>query len=671
MLRVYKNSRFKGIEEEALRRMAQSETRVTAVSERFRSFVEGIIPKMEREVEVRILNKLYHSLQSSALRSELLNAYHRRKLDVLYDVEGQNVYPKELVSSREEQEPEVDYSATNLAAINRLTVGKVFRFSLADFYRYFPYANFGQNVFVERHLMQSFDFSVFVDRPAFAIISHLRRLTAAGEKGFIGGRHFEEVFLGVENREDLEHYVYKDAEVFLGVVFDLAHDLRAAMIPLRYDPALYHFIECSFFFDTIVMCFAWEMHRYALRQELLTPAKRLAVFTRLLQRIRAHPECKHFVQQKPESFLTLFGRFRVAPRVEIDFAALASLRGQLPAPLQKHMLPGFTSLASNVLVWGRQGSGKSGLLYGVTLWAIKSDWLVIKLPSARAVTHARWRMRRDHASRLYVSEEFAQKTLMDVLQSNPRALERPVDPALYGFYSLAGVHAKEPEPVPNFYIPERQTFFYETDRLLMDEEVAAMKEEMAQMDKRLTDELPRPRSLADIVRFGIENELYATACLAELLEQAYASPDPVLVVIDDYNWLYRPTNFASFRYVDVKGLGGKVPPHHLSLARLFMKFDGHLIRNGFKLAATSNYSISRHHFTPAKISFPAEACFELKGAEQTHFRNFCAYCRDSGLDNTGHSSEDYAKMVWMENQGNFGAVMRIFEYPDFRFDESV
>lgn len=669
MLRVYKDSRFRPLADEAMKRMTRSAPRATAISERFRSYVEGVVPKLERDVEVRVLNKLYHELKSEALRAELLNAYHRRKLDIVYDIEGQNVYTKELVGTEESVEAVIDYSATDIARVNYTTVGRMFRFELTDFLRHFPYANFGQNQFVERHLALSYDFSVYMGRAAFAIISHLRRLAAARE--FIGTRRFEQVFLGVQTRTDLENYIYKDADVFLSIVFDLARDLRSVMAELRHDAALHHFIECSFFFDGIVMCLAWEMHRFELRNELLTRDQRRAMFRRLMKAVRQHPELQHFVQQKPDSFFELFGQFRVARGVSVNFTALAPLRARLPAPLGKFMPESFTAFTSNMLLWGRHGCGKSGVLYAVTMWAIESDWLVVKLPSARAVTQAPSRMRRDPDSRLYISEEFAQKLLVDIIQSNAKSIDREVQPHLYGFYSLAGVHAHEPPPVPDFYIPSRKTWFYATDRLLSEEERSEEAEHREELNTRLTDVLPRPQTLREIARFGVEQPLYATACLAELLEQAYASTEPVLIVIDDYNWLYRPSDFPSFRYVDMPGLNNRVPAYHLALARLFMRFDGHLIRNGFKLAATSDYSIPRHHFTPDKINFPTSVGQELHGADAEYFANFCAYCRDQNLDNTGETSPEFVPMVWMENQGNFAEVMKIFRYPDFRLDESV
>lgn len=36
-------------------------------------------------------------------------------------------------------------------------------------------------------------------------------------------------------------------------------------------------------------------------------------------------------------------------------------------------------------------------------------------------------------------------------------------------------------------------------------------------------------------------------------------------------------------------LRGTIPPKDFAIIRMLMKFDGHLMRNGFKLAATTHY----------------------------------------------------------------------------------
>ena len=57
-----------------------------------------------------------------------------------------------------------------------------------------------------------------------------------------------------------------------------------------------------------------------------------------------------------------------------------------------------------------------------------------------------------------------------------------------------------------------------------------------------------------------------------------------------------------------------------------MKFDGHLIDNGYKIATTSNYTIYKHRFEPSKIDFPDTTCYKLKPVSLEAVRNYNEFC---------------------------------------------
>ena len=57
-----------------------------------------------------------------------------------------------------------------------------------------------------------------------------------------------------------------------------------------------------------------------------------------------------------------------------------------------------------------------------------------------------------------------------------------------------------------------------------------------------------------------------------------------------------------------------------------MKFDGHLIKNGVKLCASSVARLHKHEFTPEKIMLPAKGYdLKLKGMELDDFRNMMEF----------------------------------------------
>lgn len=101
------------------------------------------------------------------------------------------------------------------------------------------------------------------------------------------------------------------------------------------------------------------------------------------------------------------------------------------------------------------------------------------------------------------------------------------------------------------------------------------------MQERLSDHLPEPKTLQEIAEYGIKHPEQATCALAEIMHQLYNQDDAnVMVAIDGYSDWFRPSEYTSFRYANS---GYNIPPYDLALVRLFMKFDGHMIRNGFKI----------------------------------------------------------------------------------------
>jgi len=53
-----------------------------------------------------------------------------------------------------------------------------------------------------------------------------------------------------------------------------------------------------------------------------------------------------------------------------------------------------------------------------------------------------------------------------------------------------------------------------------------------------------------------------------------------------------------------------------------MNFDGHLIKNGFKIAASSNIGIMKHNFDLYKINFPDFVGVKLDGVGTEGVQNY-------------------------------------------------
>lgn len=127
--------------------------------------------------------------------------------------------------------------------------------------------------------------------------------------------------------------------------------------------------------------------------------------------------------------------------------------------------------------------------------------------------------------------------------------------------------------------------------------------------------------------------------------------------------MYRPSGVPGYEYVSWKKLKGKIPPYHMALMRMFMKLDGHKIKNGYKIVASSHQSLYKHVFTPDKINFPAYGfCHQMTGMELDTLRQFCQYYQAQRWP-FRDKSETSVQVLFLENQGNWGQIFRIMLMP--------
>lgn len=111
--------------------------------------------------------------------------------------------------------------------------------------------------------------------------------------------------------------------------------------------------------------------------------------------------------------------------------------------------------------------------------------------------------------------------------------------SLYGNYDIAGIKDGEPEPCPRVWDNLRKCWSDDWKTKLYDSEVKMYQAHYERMDYRLSDKLPEPKKLIDIVEAGIENPEIATCAFAEVLEQLYNTDKyQTLVTVDGYNTWY-------------------------------------------------------------------------------------------------------------------------------------
>jgi hypothetical protein len=125
-----------------------------------------------------------------------------------------------------------------------------------------------------------------------------------------------------------------------------------------------------------------------------------------------------------------------------------------------------------------------------------------------------------------------------------------------------------------------------------------------------------------------------------------------MVLVDEYNTLFKRSSYKSFKYINFKEADGTIPPWDIALARLFMRYDGHLIKNGVKVMASTEHKAKRKQFDPTKINLSERCAFEMKPLEVDDFRNLMYYYTQTGWFNSPISSLEVLN-VYMMSQGNF------------------
>jgi hypothetical protein len=174
----------------------------------------------------------------------------------------------------------------------------------------------------------------------------------------------------------------------------------------------------------------------------------------------------------------------------------------------------------------------------------------------------------------------------------------------YGQYSMTGIRDSDGEACPRTWDPLRQCWSDDWKAFIYETEFKALDVRYKEMQYRISDKCRDPKKIMDIVEAGKKDPMLATNAIAEILEQLYHQDKfQVLCTLDGYNTWLQPSEYDSFRYANDPKLKSKIPPKDLSLVRLLMKFDGHMMRNGAKFATTTHYRNFNHIMTPKMVDW--------------------------------------------------------------------
>jgi len=232
---------------------------------------------------------------------------------------------------------------------------------------------------------------------------------------------------------------------------------------------------------------------------------------------------------------------------------------------------------------------------------------------------------------------------------------------------MTGVHDDDPEPCPRVYDPVRRTWSDAWKDHLTEMELKEIASDTPRMMSRVSEHVKEPKNLLEIAEYGIENPDYATCAIAEIMDQLYNQDDSnLLVAIDGYSDWFRNTEYTSFRYANS---GFFIPPHDLALPRIFIKFDGHMIKNGFKICTSTQEAYHGSIFTPNLIDSPKGFDAEVQGLHLNEFRNAVRYFYMIGRA-LQEVSETRIESIHMESQGNWKGLFEHF-YCSIEYNQRI
>jgi small subunit ribosomal protein S29 len=623
-----------------------------SATDTFYEYTKEVIPRIEESIEKRLLHQYMDTLPSNFEKKEVMDAYKIRKHelsrldekaadfvatpdyeeDSIYDFKAKIVRlsPEEI-----EERKEIIWSedGQGLSYHTYDTIGKYTVFPRSHWKRMFPRETCG---FLDQvDFKHSEVYGLMCTEESLKLTYDLARRTLPKERNV----NYEEL---IKNGTDLKE-VLKDEQMFVQMYQDFCIDLLD-VINERNSVEVRQVYESPSIFDGVVGILLRELKKKPVRNFLLykpTRKKIMGAFTDMLVELF---ETKEIHLRELKDVIEL-KRILEVTLTKADLEHLAEfsefshdtkkykiyLQGHQkycyhfwrPEDMREYALQGFKGFNTGCLLWGRSGSGKSGALSYVIAWAHENNWAVVAIPRARKFTHGGIHIER-HLNGLYMQPQLAKELLEDLRIANQQKFDDfKVNLDIYGKFDMTGIHDDEPEPCPRTFDPRRRTWSDAWKDHLTDMELKQIAKDTPRMQKRISDFVKEPRTLGEIADFGIENPDQATCAIAEILHQLYNTDESnLLVAIDGYSDWFKPSEYTSFRYANS---GYSIPPHDIAIPRLFMKFDGHKIRNGFKICASTQQNYFNHLFTPDMIDSPKCFNVEMQPLHLNEFRNALRY----------------------------------------------
>eukprot|EP00826_Nyctotherus_ovalis_P032957 TRINITY_DN2656_c0_g1_i15.p1 TRINITY_DN2656_c0_g1~~TRINITY_DN2656_c0_g1_i15.p1 ORF type:complete len:705 (+),score=182.56 TRINITY_DN2656_c0_g1_i15:115-2229(+) len=528
-------------------------------------------------------------------------------------------------------------------------IGKYTLFPLHEFRTLFPYGFFGD--YEKSEFTYTNTFAIMCREEGLRLAAEYSYRTLPYERRLINYKELMHECIKDMKFRKLSEYIKRD-DYFKCFYYDFCLDLIDVYREIKFkDPVGRQLLEAASIFDSIVSILVRSLRQRPLKLFLLHREARKKIMKEFLEQLKTEITKEKIVPINMSEILVTLHKVEF----NLDYADLKDvlkaeempkdlkdgkfkytlLLEQLqkrcdhlwrPKDTSKFSFTSFKGFNTGALLWGERGRGKSMILAYLGVWAHDNNWASILVPSGDRLVRG-FEPLTQHSCGLYMQPQYAHEILRGILQTNKDLFASlPVNMDLYGKFNLAGWHDNDPPPVIPEYDPVRKTWSDHWKTFFSKPQLAALEEAKAKHDLRLAHQLQEPKTLLDIAQFGTSDSAYATVCIAEILEQLYNTDlCNTLIAFDDFNEWMDSSGYKSYQHHFRKERKGRIPPYDLALVRMFMRFDGHLMRNGVKNTATTEKRYFNQVCRPEDINFPKGYAIETSPLALDDFRNMCRY----------------------------------------------
>lgn len=327
----------------------------------------------------------------------------------------------------------------------------------------------------------------------------------------------------------------------------------------------------------------------------------------------------------------------------------------------REILSTFKGFNTGALLYGEGGNGKSMTLAYLHAWAKESGWVVFGVNDPRKFTHACYDLER-HSSGIFVQPELAREFLLDFKILNYNIIKNAKiesnsgeagNSYVYGRHDFAGNYVNDPEANPILWDERRQVYTdsWKIHNSIPEEQINL--KDYPDHSQTIIELLPDPKTVLEIVEYGISNDRMACNALAEVISYFMNSnKHKTIFLIDGYNEWFKPSMYDSYKYANYKGYESKIPPYDLAMCRMFMRFNGHMIKQGVKVVASTCHRFGLHEFKPEMINYPKNYSIEVENLKLDDLRNAIGYYMLNGFSDNVYTEQEIQDL-YMVSQGNW------------------